>query len=138
MYVKCLSLVLAAALVFSFGAAPASASNREGKEARHAEKVKQAILKLGVGPEAQLKVWLRDKTTLAGYVSEAGADSFVITDAGTGVATVVAYPQVKTAKGHNLSTGAKIAIGVGIVVAVLVVIAIIIRVKCGPEGRCLD
>jgi hypothetical protein len=38
------------------------------------------------------------------------------------MATQVAYPQVKSVKGNNLSTGAKIAIGVGIAAAVIVLI----------------
>ena len=34
----------------------------------------------------------------------------------------IAYPQVKSVKGNNLSTGAKIAIGVGIVAAIIFII----------------
>lgn len=135
---RCVSLALVTALLCSFGGVPALAASRAEKEARQAEKVRQGILKLGVGPEAQVRVKLRDKTALAGYVSRAGEDSFVVTDARTGVATAVPYPQVKTVKGNNLSTGAKIAIGVGIVAAVVLVIVLVVRAKCGPEGRCLD
>lgn len=138
MLTRCLSLLLAATLVCSLGTVSVFAADGAGKEAARAEKVRRAVLKLGVGPDARVQVKLRDKTTLAGYVSEAGPDSFVVTDAGTGVATVVPYPQVKSAKGHNLSTGAKIAIGVGIAAAVVLVVYLIIRAKCGPEGRCLD
>ena len=49
----------------------------------------------------------------------------------TGGATEVPYPQVKSVKGNNLSTGAKIAIGVGI--AILVIYAILgANDKIGP------
>jgi hypothetical protein len=57
-----------------------------------------------------------------GYVSAAGEDSFTVADAQTGVAAVVPYPQVKKVSGHNLSTGAKVAIGGGIVAAVVVIL----------------
>ena len=131
---KYLSLVLVVLLVHTITAAPIFAKSKAEKETRFAEKVKVNILKLGVGEAALVKIKLRDKTKLEGYISEAGEDSFVVTDAKTGVATTVAYPQVQTAKGNNLSTGAKIAIGVGIAVAVLVIIAVSIG-RAAPFGN---
>lgn len=50
------------------------------------------------------------------FISEAGADSFVIADSTTGAATAVAYTDVAQVKGHNLSKGAKIAI-IGLAIA---------------------
>jgi hypothetical protein len=38
------------------------------------------------------------------------------------VATTVAYPQVKSVQGNNLSTGTKIAIGAGVAAAVIFII----------------
>ncbi len=109
---KICSAVLSA-LLLQAAAVPALAGTGAGKEARRAEKVRTQLAKLGTGPDARVRLELRDKTRLEGYVSEAGADSFVVTDAAGG-ATTVAYPQVRKAQGHNLSTGGKIAIGVGI------------------------
>ncbi len=85
--------------------------------------MKARIVQLGVGEESYVTVKLRDKTKLAGYISEAREESFVVTDLRTSEATTVAYADVKKVKGHNLSTGAKVAIGVGIAVAVWVIIA---------------
>jgi hypothetical protein len=97
-----------------------SAATDAQKQARYAEKVKAGIVKLGAGKEARVAVRLRDKTKLAGYISEIREDSFAITDPNTDAITVVTWPNVKQVKGHNLSTGAKIAIiGLGIAVAVL-------------------
>jgi hypothetical protein len=101
---------------------PAYAASKEEKEARFAEKVKTNILKLGIGESARVEVKLRDKTKLKGYISAANGESFTVTDSKTGTVTTVAYPQVKSVKGNNLSTGAKIAIGVGIVAAILFII----------------
>ena len=124
-------------LLLNAGLGTVYARTNTEKEARYAEKVKQAIAKLGTGETALVKIKLRDKTKLEGFVSTIGEDSFVVTDGKTGVATTVAYPQVKQVKGNNLSTGAKIAIGVGIAVVVLVVI-IASGVAFGRGGRRLE
>ena len=73
---------------------------------------------------ARVRLELRDKTRLEGYINEAGPESFVVTDSAGKTATV-SYPQVKKAQGNNLSTGAKIAIGVGIGAAVTLIIFLI-------------
>ncbi len=86
--------------------------------------MKAGIVQLGVGEESYVTVKLRDKTKLAGYISEAREESFVVTDLKTSEATTVAYADVKKVKGHNLSTGAKVAIGVGIGVAVWLIIVV--------------
>ena len=106
--------VMLSALLLQAAAVPAFArSGGPDKEAKRAEKVRTQLSKLGTGKDARVRVELRDKTKLEGYVSEAGADAFTVTD-NNGRATAVPYPQVRKAQGNNLSTGAKIAIGAGI------------------------
>ncbi len=122
MFRKLFSLALVALLLNTVGMRLAYADSKEEKQARFVEKVKVNVLKLGTGEAARVKVKLRDKTKLEGYVSAVGEEDFTITDRKTGVATTVAYPQVKSVKGNNLSTGAKIAIGVGIAAAVIFII----------------
>ena len=129
-----LSLALLALLIHMVNAAPAFAKSKAEKEVEFAGKVKAGIAKLGTGPEARVKLKLRDKTKLEGYISEAGEDSFIVTDAKTGVATVVTYPQVKTVKGNNLSTGEWITIGV--LVGVGVVLLSVLLKRCRNEGGC--
>jgi hypothetical protein len=124
---RCLSFVVVASLLHLACAAPALAASKGERESRFAEKVKVSISKLGTGRDALVEVRLRDKTRLTGYVSEAGADSFVVADMTTGAPTVVAYAQIKSVRGNNLSTGAKIAIGVGIVIAVAGILVLIAR-----------
>jgi hypothetical protein len=46
---------------------------------------------------------------------------------GRDTATTVAYTDVTKVKGHNLSTGAKIAIGIGIGVGVVLLILLLKR-----------
>ncbi|MBS1792180.1 MAG: hypothetical protein JST85_31025 [Acidobacteria bacterium] len=122
MFKKLLSLSLIALLTNLAGLTPAYASSKEVKHAPFAEKVKASVLKLGSGESARVKVKLLDKTKLEGYISDVGEEAFTVTNPKTGMATTVAYRQVKSVRGHNLSTGAKIAIGVGIAAAVIFII----------------
>ena len=116
--------VLLSALLLQAAAIPAFAATNAEKEAKRAEKVRTQLLKLGTGADARIKLMLRDKTKLEGFVSEAGADTFAVTD-GAGKTTTVEYSQVSKAQGNNLSTGAKIAIGVGIGAGVTLLIFLI-------------
>ncbi|HEX7176874.1 MAG TPA: hypothetical protein VF240_16555 [Pyrinomonadaceae bacterium] len=119
---KILSLVLVALLMNLVAVPHAYAGTKEEKQARLAAKVKANILKLGTGEASRVKVVLRDKTKMEGYVSAAGDETFTVTDPKTGAATAVAYPQVRSVKGNNLSTGAKIAIGASVAAAVIFLI----------------
>ena len=118
---RTLTLALVALLFGVSGPKPAYAGTTAAKEARFAEKVKKGIRSLGVGTDARVEIKLRDKRKLKGYISEAGEEDFSVVDVKTGTAMKIAYPQVQKVKGHNLSTGAKIAIGLGVAVAVLVI-----------------
>jgi len=105
--------VMLSALLLQAAAIPAFGATSAEKDAKRAEKVRTQLVKLGTGKDARVRVQLRDKTKLEGYLSATDADTFTVTD-GAGKSTTVPYPQVKKAQGNNLSTGAKIAIGAGI------------------------
>ncbi|HKY43071.1 MAG TPA: hypothetical protein VJM50_08240 [Pyrinomonadaceae bacterium] len=122
MFKKLLSISLVALLINLTAMTPAYAASKEEKKARFAEKVKANVLKVGTGEAARIKIKLRDKTKVAGYVSSADDEGFTVIDSKTGTATTIAYAQVKSVQGHNLSTGAKIAIGVGIAAAIIFII----------------
>lgn len=107
---------------------PAFANSRTDKDAKLAQKVKEGISKLGVGQEAQVRVTLRDRTKLAGYISQAQEDSFVIADSKTGLTTTVAYADVAQVQGQNPSRRVHIGWAIAILVAILVV-AVVISTK---------
>ena len=106
-------------------AQPTQAKGRASSQVKHESKVKTAVSKLGVGPAARVGVKLYDGRKASGFIREIRGDGFVIADVDAGGATEVDYKEVKQLRGHNLSTGAKVAIGVGIAVAVLVILALI-------------
>jgi hypothetical protein len=122
MFRKLVTLLLVALVINLMGARLVYAESREEKEIRFAEKVKANVLKLGTGESTRVKVKLRDKTKLEGYINETGAETFTLIDRKTGVATTIAYPDVKSVQGNNLSTGAKIAIGIGIAATLIFII----------------
>ena len=97
----------------------------ETKEEKLTAKVKVAVAKLGIGNESRVKVKLRDKTKINGYVSEIADDSFTVVNEKTNSPTKVSYSQVKQVKGNNLSTGVKIAIGIGVILAIGIVFALL-------------
>lgn len=127
MFQRLMSVVLTASLLQIAYTPPVSANTMSDKEIRLAEKVRAGIAKLGTGTEAKVEVKLRDKRKLKGYVSEAGDEHFTVIDAETGAATQIAYPQVKTAKGNNLSSKAKIAIGAAVVAAIILIPIIFLK-----------
>ena len=122
---KFLSLALVGLLINLFSVSPVYASSKEEKQARFAEQVKRGVLKLGTGTDARVEVKLRDKTKLKGYIGEAGEDGFTVVDAKMGVATAIAYQQVKQVEGHNLSSGQRVALAVGLAIAFLIAVALV-------------
>jgi len=95
-----------------------SAAGIKTGDDKDVEKVKTEIRKLGTGPDAQVKIELRDKTKVEGYVSQANDTDFVVVNPKSGTSTTVAYPQVGKARGNNLSGGVKVALTVAAIAAV--------------------
>ena len=114
MFKKLLSFSVAVLLINVPVMTPVDAASKEEKEARFTEKVKANVRKVGTGEAARIKIKLRDKTKVAGYISAADDEGFTVIDSKTGTATTIAYAQVQSVQGHNLSTGAKIAIGLAL------------------------
>src|SRR5258708_306779 len=91
---KIISLSLAALLFHAFNAMPANAVAQTSQKESCVEKVKADVAKRGVGEKARVTVKLQDGSKLKGYISQAGADSFALTDSKTGQTTTLAYRDV--------------------------------------------
>jgi hypothetical protein len=99
-----------------------------------AEKVKAAVAKRGTGPKAKVTVKLKDKTRLKGYISNAGGDSFALSDTKTGQVRTLAYTDVAEVKKQGgMSLAAKIGIGVGAGVGAL---GIAYLIACHDDPFC--
>lgn len=140
MFRKTLAIIFSGILLSTaFGLQPARAQTVE--DALLAEKARTGVAKLGVGERARVEVRLRDNTKLKGYVSEAGRDSFSVTDPKTGASQAVAYADVMKVKkpGGGLSTRTWAIIGGAAVAAVVVGVVVIKPVLCdgGAQSRGL-
>lgn len=118
---KCLSLVLIGALSHMILlTTPTSANGQAEKDTRLTAKAKADVAAFGIGPDARVSVKLLEGKKLKGYISQAGEDSFVITDSKTGSTTSIAYAEVAEVKRQKgISTGKAIVIGVGATFGVL-------------------
>lgn len=115
MFKSSLSISLISVMLWPLFALTVAAQTPLEKEATRLAEIKAAIAKLGTGPNARIRVKLRDKTKLAGYVSRTDETTFVIADAKTAAPTTVPYADVYEAKGKNTPLGVKIAVTAGIV-----------------------
>ncbi len=129
-----LSFALAALLIHATNAMPVLAFSRTGQAESPAEKVKAEVAKRGTGKKARVTVKLHDGSKLKGYISQAGEDSFTLTDAKTGQTTTLAYRDVTQVKKRGgLSLGAKIGIGLGVAAGAM---AILYAIGCHDDPFC--
>ena len=110
---KLLALTLSG-LLTQLAAGPVGAQTRGAGEAGRVEQVRAKIGKLGTGESARVRVTLRDRKRVKGYIREAGTEDFVVVDPRTGVVTTIPYSQVKKVNPRELSRAANIALGLGI------------------------
>ncbi len=138
---RILAITLVAALLPTLCLVP-SADAKDGEEkevVQLAEKARTSVARLGVGKDARVEVKLRDKTKLKGYVTQAGEDSFTVTDAKTGASRTVAYTDVSqvSRQGNGLSTRTKALIGAAVATGVVVTWLIVKPALCdgGAQSR---
>jgi hypothetical protein len=97
------------AALFLYISAPAAAAVRAGQKAPALEKVKANVAKRA-GKKKRVTVELQDGSKLKGYVSQAGEDSFTLTDAKTGQATTLNYRDVSKVRGQGMAAWKKYTI----------------------------
>ena len=123
---RTIAIMLAGILLsVAFGFQPVHAQT--GKDDQLAAKARADISKSGTGKDARVEVRMRDDSRLKGYISEAGQDTFTITDAKTGASRTVAYADVSQVRkqGGGLSTRTWIILGA--VAAAVVVVGIAVK-----------
>lgn len=87
-----------------------------------AAKVKIAVQKRGIGEQSRVKVRLRSKAEVKGYISKIEDGSFDVTDKSSGQAATISYASVERVQRDGLTTGAKIGIIVVVGVATAAVV----------------
>ena len=111
------------ALVMLFNSFAASQSLQP--EESSAAKVKAEVQKRGIGERSRVRVSLRNRTRVQGYISRIEDATFDVTTKNTGQAMTIGYADVEKIQGAGMSTGAKIGIVSGVAVAVTVVAFVI-------------
>ena len=118
---------------------PLVRAQQPSNDARQTAKVKSEIAKRGTGEKARVTVKLSNGSEVKGFASQAGDNSFTLTDKKTGRQTEIAYSDVAKVKGRGLSTMAKVGIFTGIAVGVLAILVIISLRNFDPfEGGILN
>ena len=131
---KCLSFILCCLLLITANSSFISAqTNTENKDSSIA-KVKAKVVKRSTAKNTYIKVKMLDGKKLSGDITQAGEDSFTLTDSQTKQSTSIAYRDVAQVKGKGLSTTNKIAIGV-LAAAAAIVLTIVLIPICN-EGGC--
>ncbi len=125
--VCCLLLVTANA---SFISAQINTQNKDSSIA----KVKAKVIERSTAKNTYIKVKMLDGKKVSGDITQAGEDSFTLTDSQTKQSTLIAYRDVAQVKGKGLSTTDKIAFGV-LAGAAAVVLTIVLIPICN-EGGC--
>ncbi len=100
-------------------------TRKEAKIRKRGAEIKEGVMKLGVSTDSRVKVKLRDKTKISGYISSIEDDNFTVVDK-SGQTHVIEYEKAKQIKGNNLHAGVWIAIGVGIAFVVIGVVMTIL------------
>jgi flagellar hook assembly protein FlgD len=117
---KLLSFSLMALVLYAAGAMQLTVFAQTNQDTSRVEKIKGDVAKRGTGKKARVKVKLQDGSKLKGYISQAGGDSFTLTDSKTKQATTLAYRDVTQVKKQGgLSVVTMVGIGVGVTAATL-------------------
>jgi hypothetical protein len=129
-FALCCLLAIAASPSFIFGQ---TGTNNDDSAAA---KIKANVQKRGVNEKKRVKVERLNGTSINGYITQIGDDSFEIRDAKLNRTFSIAYRDVERVKGGGLSGGARTAIIVGALAgAAAIVLAILIQPICN-EGGC--
>jgi len=102
------------------------------------QKIRSKIYKLGIGPRARVEAKLHDNSKVKGYVSEAGQDSFTITNSNTGSTRALNYADVAEIKkpGSGLSTRSWIILAGVATAGAIVGFTVIKPVVCDGGAGC--
>ncbi len=134
---KCLSVAFIGLMLLFTNLQLINAQTSTGNNAATVEKIKANVTKRGTGEKARVNVKMLNGTKMKGFISQAGDDSFTLTDSKTKQTSTLAYSDVAQVKGTGLSTTSKILIGVGVGIAItVVVLAATFDPFCGFSGNC--
>ena len=87
-----------------------------------AQSLKNKLDEFGTGNEARVKVKLKNKTSVSGFVREVNENSFVVINERTNAAETIDYKSVKKIKGRNNLTGKDLLAAWGLIGVIAMII----------------
>jgi hypothetical protein len=90
-----------------------------------AAKIKGEVQKRGTSERSRVRITLKDKTEVRGYISRIDADSFQVTGRKSEQVTTIAYQDAMRIRRDGLSTAAKVAITAGVVARIWIAVGLI-------------
>jgi len=139
---RLVSVVIVALVINTISFGQVAQQTGQNNDLKHTLEIKKKISKTGASLDKIVTVKLKDKTVVAGAISEIADDHFVL-KANSGVPYSITYDQVMKlnvhkVNGRGFTTGpsvykkviAGVAIGVGVVA--------IVAFACVASGRCVD
>src|SRR5262249_62063541 len=114
--VKHLAAILIVVLTSTLDSPSTLASSGSPQTSGSDQKLKEKIVKLGVSEKVRVKVELRNKTEVKGYISETTETGFVLRDRRVNQDTALAYSEVKDVQrdsGRRWTITKWVLIGVG-------------------------
>ncbi len=130
---KSLSVALLGLMLLLMNLQSINAQTNTGNNVANADTIKANVTRRGTGEKARVNVKMLNGTKMKGFISQAGDDSFTLTDSKTKQTSTLAYSDVAQVKDSGLSTGAKILIGVGVGVAITAVV-LVVGLRTGTKG----
>jgi sRNA-binding regulator protein Hfq len=131
---KWFSFTLTCLLLVTTNFSLISAQTQDEKTASSIAKVKSSVLKRQTKDKKRVKVIMLNGSELKGYISQAGEDSFELTDSKTKQSNSIFYKDVAKVRGNGLSKTAIISLA-AVGAAAAVVLIVVLAPICN-EGGC--
>jgi hypothetical protein len=97
------------------------------KDLQLSEKARATVLQMGTGETARVEVKLRDQSKVSGYISEAGQDSFKVSDPKTNSSETLRYADVAEIKKPGGGPSTKIWLIIGGAAAGAVILGLALK-----------
>ena len=128
-------MILAVLFLTAFQTQPTQA--KTDKDVQLIEKTRSKVQEIGTGNKNRVKVKLRNKTELKGYISGISSDSFTVTDSETGMTQTLSYDEVQQVKKSGGISKLKWGIIAGVAAAAVIVgTTVLYPVLCDGGAGC--
>lgn len=124
-------LMLAVVALFAINQTMLIQNQRNISELLPELKIKNEVLKQGVGEETQITVKLRNHNTLEGYISQISDDTFTLKNSKTKEETIVAFKTVEQV--NRIENSPELKLGIALISTTETIWSVLQAVSTEPE-----